>query len=65
MKNSWTTAILKWFRLTFGFASVPEICKASKGVKDYHDYPIWKGGDGDPKHCYEYKCWCCGKRFTI
>lgn len=40
--------VLKWFRLTFGLAAVPEICEASKGRRDYHDYPKSKGGDGTP-----------------
>ena len=60
MKRFW-----RWFRLTFGLASVPEICEASTGKRDYHDYHKSKGGDGTPTHFYEYTCWNCGKRFGI
>lgn len=56
---------LKWFRLYMGLSSVPEICEASKGDRDYHDYPKHKGGDGTATHFYRYRCWKCGKRFEI
>jgi hypothetical protein len=57
--------MLRWFRLNLGLSRVPEICEASEGSVDYHDYPISKGGDGTPTPVYKYTCWNCGKRFTI
>jgi len=57
--------LLRWFRLTLGMAKVPEICEASRGNRDYHDYHIQKGGDGAPSHFHTYECWHCGKRFEI
>lgn len=57
--------LLRWFRLTFGLATVPEICEASKGSRDYHDYFVRTGGDGTPSHFHTYECWKCGKKFSI
>ena len=57
--------IFRWLLLHIGLARVPEICDASTGAKDYHDYPVDKGGDGFPSHFHEYTCWNCGKRFYI
>lgn len=56
---------LRWLRLMLGLATVPEICQASTGRRDYHDYKKAKGGDGVPAHFHEYTCWKCGKRFRI
>jgi hypothetical protein len=57
--------LLRWIRLTLGISQVPEVCEASSGENDYHDYPINKGGDGGPLHFHKYTCWNCGKRFEI
>lgn len=54
-----------WLRLNLGLASMEEICEASRGKKDYHDYTTNKGGDGTPSHFHEYTCHSCGKRFGI
>lgn len=59
------SGFLRWFRLFFGLSQVPEICEASKGDRDYHDYQVNKGGDGTPSHFHTYTCWNCGKRFGI
>ena len=59
------TKLIKWLKLKFGLAAIPDICLASKGSIDYHDYPKDKGGDGIASHFYTYTCWKCGKRFTI
>lgn len=56
---------MRWVRLTFGLSTVPEVCEASSGGVDYHDYHKSKGGDGTPSHFYEYTCWNCGKKFGI
>jgi hypothetical protein len=57
--------LLRVCRLFLGIAKIPEVCEASRGKKDYHDYPTNKGGDGTPSHMYEYSCWNCGKKFSI
>lgn len=57
--------LFKWPRLWLGLATVPEICEASKGSLDFHDYPISKGGDDCPWHMSAYTCWNCGKKFYI
>ena len=54
-----------WVRLRLGLATTDEICEASKGGKDFHDYHEHRGGDGHPSHFHVYKCWNCGKEFTI
>lgn len=56
---------MRWVRLMLGLATVPEVCEASSGGVDYHDYPKDKGGDGTPSHFHEYTCWNCGKKFGI
>ena len=61
----WFRKIALWFRLRLGLASVPEICWASRGKRDFHDYTTDKGGDGIPSHFHEYTCSCCGKKFGI
>ncbi|MBU43280.1 MAG: hypothetical protein CMN76_08685 [Spirochaetaceae bacterium] len=55
----------KWVRLYLGIARVPEICEASTGKRDFHDYSVHKGGTGWPAHFYTYRCWNCGKEFEI
>lgn len=55
----------RWIRLTLGIAVVPEVCEASQGDKDYHDYQTSKGGNGHPDHFAKQQCWNCGKKFTI
>jgi transposase-like protein len=57
--------LYKYLRLCFGFATLQEICDASRGDKEWHDYPKHKGGDGIMTYFYRYKCHNCGKRFTI
>lgn len=56
---------LRWIRLQLGVSTLKEICEASLGNADYHDYPVSKGGDGYPSHFYEYTCHECGKKFGI
>lgn len=57
--------VLLRVRLSLGFSKIPEICENSTGSKDYHDYPVSKGGNGYPSHLLTYQCWKCGKRFEI
>jgi len=40
-------------------------CEISRLFWDVHDYKITKGGDGEPKHFYDYTCPSCGKVFGI
>ena len=56
---------IRFIRIITGFATIQEICDASKGEKDYHDYYYNRGGDATPSHFHEYTCWNCGKKFTI
>ena len=58
---------LNFLKCLFGFGSVVDgsICRASKGCIDFHDYHVYKGGDGHPSHFYNYKCHKCGKVFSI
>ena len=52
----------------FGFGSVEDgsICWFSKAkFLDAHDYPVHKGGDGEPQHWYTYTCHKCKKEFQI
>jgi hypothetical protein len=30
-----------------------------------HDYHFANGGDGVPQHFCKYRCWKCGRRFSI
>lgn len=48
-----------------GFGSIDDICWFSENYYDIHDYKLDSGGDGTPTHLYEYKCWNCGKKYTI
>jgi hypothetical protein len=58
-------SILRKLKVILGFGKIPDVCVMSKGRFDFHDYPKNKGGDGYPSHFYTYKCWNCGKEFTI
>lgn len=40
-------------------------CRIAKRFPGAHDYPVIKGGDGDPEHFYTYTCWACKKEFEI
>ncbi len=41
------------------------VCWFSARFHDIHDYPVAWGGDGHPSHFYVYRCWNCGKEFSI
>lgn len=47
------------------YIDVKHICWFSFHFWDVHDYPIEFGGDGVPTHFHDYKCYNCGKKFTI
>lgn len=55
------------FKCFFGFGSIKDgsICWFSKRYFDVHDYFESKGGDGAPKHFYDYTCNNCGSKFSI
>lgn len=59
--------MLEFLKCLFGFGSIEDgsICRFSKRWFGVHDYPVHKGGDGYPKHFYEYVCPKCGKAFGI
>ena len=54
-----------WLRGHLGLLTGADVCDFSAHYRDVHDYPVNKGGDGIPCHFYTYKCWRCGKRFTL
>jgi hypothetical protein len=39
------------------------VCDASRGKRDYHDWP--DSVVGEPWHMYEHTCKRCKKKFTI
>ncbi len=57
MKRAWTI-FLAWTRF-----DLKAVCKASKGINDFHDYP--DGTIKEPMHGYIYTCERCGKNFGI
>ena len=59
--------IFKYLKCIFGFGTVYDdsICKFSEKFYDIHDYRVDKGGDGLICHFKYFKCWKCGKYFTI
>lgn len=62
-----TERFLLWIWAFFGTHSIHNglTCKISREIRDVHDYPESKGGDGVPSSFYTYKCSRCGKEFTI
>ena len=59
---------IHWFLkclLGFGNVSDGSICWFSHYFWDLHDFYKHQGGDGYPSHFHEYKCYKCGKKFTI
>lgn len=52
------TLILAYFRL-----SKRAICEASRGKRDFHDYP--DATVKTPMHFHTYQCERCGKEFSI
>jgi hypothetical protein len=59
--------LLDWLRVLFGLHSVRDgsTCRLSREIRNVHDYPEHKGGDGTPSHFYTYKCSRCGQEFTV
>jgi hypothetical protein len=41
------------------------VCWFSARCWNIHDYLEDSGGDGFPTHFYAYRCWNCGKEFSI
>ena len=37
----------------------------SRPYREPHDYHHHKGGDGHPAHFHVYRCWRCGREFSI
>ena len=59
--------VILFLRAIFGIHNIHDgsTCEISEKLWDVHDYPVDKGGDGDPTHFYFYKCPKCGKEFEI
>ena len=41
------------------------VCWFSRHFWDIHDYPHAWGGSGYPWHFHVYRCWHCGREFSI
>ena len=63
-------AIWWHLKVAIGAGSVRDgsICWRASHVprwRDPHDYHHRKGGDGHPCHFHIYRCWRCGREFSI
>lgn len=53
-----------WFVIK-GILDIDSVYDGSCCYNNNHDYPVNKGGDGNPSHFHVYSCWKCGKKFKI